>query len=152
MNARALAAIEEAVGFLLQHKAGRLALSKGICRHLLVKRDEEQYVLGVVLEPESLDTQGDVVSADEIRKAAHRFLELYGVRGLMHEKDIGERAVIVESFIAPEPLAFGGETVRKGAWLMGWIVVDRNLWAAVKRGEFTGFSIGGSALRVSERQ
>lgn len=139
--------------FLLQHKAARLALSKGICRQLLVKREEEQYVLGVVLEPESLDTQGDVVSAAEIRKAAHQFLELYGVRGLMHERDIGERAVIVESFIAPESLTFeGGETVRKGAWLMGWIVVDRNLWAAVKRGEFTGFSIGGSALRVSERQ
>jgi len=32
---------------------------------------------------------------------------------------------------------------------MGWEVVDNKLWAQIKSGEYTGFSIGGSAVRTA---
>ena len=46
-----------------------------------VDPNDERYVLGVVLEPEVVDAQGDIYSADEIRQAAHRFMEEFGGAG-----------------------------------------------------------------------
>ena len=37
--------------------------------------NDERFVLGIVLEPEVVDAQGDIYSAEEIRAAAHRFME-----------------------------------------------------------------------------
>ena len=36
-------------------------------------------VLGIVLEPEVVDAQGDIYTAEEIRAAAHRFMEDFGL-------------------------------------------------------------------------
>lgn len=43
---------------------------------------DERYVLGIVLEPEVVDAQGDIYSAEEIRQAAHKFMEEFGGLGL----------------------------------------------------------------------
>lgn len=117
----------------------------------IIKREhdgEQRFVLGVVMEPEVEDSQGDVTSADEIRQAAHSFMAKYRTRGLMHRQNLGERVSIVESYIAPMDLAFDGVKVRKGTWLMAWKVEDNEIWEGVKSGKYTGFSIGGSARRV----
>lgn len=110
--------------------------------------DDERFVLGVVLEPDVFDSQADTVSKGEIRQAAHKFLEEFGTRGLMHRANLGERVQIVESYIAPQDLTVEGVKIRKGTWLMGWHIADDQVWRAVKSGELTGFSIGGSARRV----
>ena len=47
-------------------------------------KQDERFVLGIVLEPEVVDAQGDVYSVEEIRGAAHRFMEEFGGLGLMH--------------------------------------------------------------------
>ncbi|MCA9610234.1 MAG: DNA adenine methylase, partial [Myxococcales bacterium] len=57
---------------------------------------DERYVLGVVLEPETVDAQGDVYSADEVRKAAHRFMEEYQGLGLQHELRVNDQVKILE--------------------------------------------------------
>jgi len=112
----------------------------------LLKADQEkQYVLGVVLEPDTVDTQGDIVSADEIERAAHQFMVESRVVG----KDHRERAdaEVVDSFVTPVDFAINGEQIKRGSWLLGVHIKDPELWKAVKEGKYTSFSIGGVAVR-----
>jgi len=125
----------------------------------LVKTDEERFVLGIVLEPNDgdngapldPDTQSDIYSADDIRDAAHKFMEEFRNTGVMHRELANDRIKILESYIAPQDLKLGGSKIRKGTWLLAVRVVDDTLWSKVKTGELTGFSIGGSALRAPDK-
>ena len=111
---------------------------------------EERFVLGIVLEPEVVDAQGDIYSADEVRQAAHRFMAEYGGLGLQHQLRVNDQVKILESYIAPSDLKLGETDVRKGTWLMAVRVLSDELWQRVRAGELTGFSIGGSARRSPE--
>lgn len=112
------------------------------------KTAEERYVLGVVLAPETTDSQGDIYSADEVRKAAHDFMENAGALGKQHREIVTGKLKILESYLAPADFTVDDETISKGTWLMGIRVIDDDLWDGVKKGEFTGFSIGGQAYRT----
>jgi site-specific DNA-adenine methylase len=113
----------------------------------LLKTDEERYVLGVVLEPETVDAQHDVYSAAEVRDAAHRFLEQFRNVGLMHQGYVNDKVKILESYLAPTSFELDGAQVKKGTWLLAVHVLDDELWSLIKAGELTGLSIGGSARR-----
>ncbi len=117
----------------------------------ILKTDEERYVLGIVLEPETEDSQNDIYSADEVRKAAHDFMANFQNIGLMHRTIINGKAQILESYLAPATFKIDGQSVKKGTWLFGVRVSDDDLWAEVKDGGLTGFSIGGSAVRTPEK-
>jgi len=112
--------------------------------------DEERFVLGVVLEPEVVDAQGDIYSADEVRQAAHRFMEEFGGLGLQHQMRVNGQVKVLESYLAPADLTLGDVAVKKGTWLLAVHVLADELWKRVKDGELTGFSIGGSARRTRE--
>jgi DNA adenine methylase len=113
---------------------------------------EERYVLGVVLEPQDpdhlRDSQGDVYTAETIRQTAYLFMEEYRNIGLQHSGLINDQVKILESWIQREDTTIGGQTVKAGTWLMAVRVLDDELWAAVKDGRITGFSIGGTAIRT----
>jgi len=112
----------------------------------ILKADEEQrLVYGVVLEPDTVDSQGDTISADEIEKAAHRFLVKSRVVGDRHSKKA--KAEVVESYIAPIDFEWGGQKVKKGSWVLGVHISDDRLWNAVKKGEYQSFSVGGFGVR-----
>ncbi|MGE0327859.1 MAG: XkdF-like putative serine protease domain-containing protein [Polyangiaceae bacterium] len=111
---------------------------------------DERYVLGIVLEPEVVDAQGDIYSPEEIRVAAHRFMEEFGGLGLMHRMRVNDQVKVLESYLAPEDFELGPSTVKKGTWMLAVRVLSDELWERVKGGELTGFSIGGSARRVPE--
>ena len=114
------------------------------------KADEDRrLVLGVVLEPNSVDTQGDTIAPEEIERAAHLWLARFQDRGFMHRQIVNSKLEIYESYLAPADLTIGGQRVKKGSWLLMYHVVDDVLWAAVKRGDLTGFSMGGFARRVA---
>ena len=113
---------------------------------------EERFIMGVVLEPEVEDSQGDIYDVAEVRAAAHKFMEDARRIGLMHKQMLGQGAAILENFLAPVNFKIGGQKVKKGTWLMGIRVIDDKVWSAVKSGELTGLSIGGSALRVPEKR
>ncbi|WP_438359179.1 XkdF-like putative serine protease domain-containing protein [Corallococcus exiguus] len=112
--------------------------------------NDERFVLGIVLEPEVVDAQGDIYSADEIRAAAHRFMEDFGGLGLMHRLRVNGQVKVLESYLAPTDFTVGELAVRKGTWLLAVRVLSDELWERVKSGDLTGFSIGGSARRVPE--
>jgi hypothetical protein len=110
--------------------------------------DDKRIVLGIALEPDEVDTQGDTESADEIEIAAHRWLAQFQDRGFMHKQIVNSKIEIYESYIAPVDLTIGKQEVKKGSWLLMYHIIDDTLWTAVKNGEITGFSIGGFARRV----
>jgi DNA adenine methylase len=124
---------------------------------------EERYVLGVVMEPESEDTQGDVSSDADIKKAQQGFMEAYadgygdktaqrGHMGKMHKSVVDGKVVILESWIQREDTIIEEEAVKKGTWLQAVRVKDDDMWEAVKKGDLTGFSIGGVATRIKEKR
>jgi hypothetical protein len=115
----------------------------------LLKTGEERFVLGVVLEPETVDAQKDIYSAAEVREAAHRFMEEYQNVGLMHRQLVNGKVKILESYVAPVDLEIGGGHVKKGTWVLAVRVEDDELWGQAKEGSLAGFSIGGSAQRTA---
>ena len=114
----------------------------------LLKTAEERYVLGIVLEPETVDAQKDIYAAAEIREAAHTFMEQYQNVGFMHQSSLNGRVKILESYLAPTSFEISGVHVHKGTWLLALRVLDDQLWEQIKTGELTGLSMGGSAARL----
>ena len=116
----------------------------------IVKADEEgdeRLVMGIVLEPETVDLQKDIYDADVIKAAAHDFLREYNagtVVGFMH-KDMNRALEVVESWIAPADMTIASTKIKKGTWLMTVHVSEEAIWKSVKEGKIAGFSIGGLA-------
>jgi hypothetical protein len=123
---------------------------KTIGMQLVVKAGDEQIVYGIVLEPDTVDAQADVYSADAVRDAAHKYMADFQNTGLMHQRKINEKAQVIESFLAPCNFDLGGQKVKVGTWCMAMRVLDKAIWDEVKTGKYTGFSIGGSAQRTPE--
>lgn len=113
--------------------------------------DEEKHLLtGVVLQPDIEDSQGDIISEEEIAEAAHNFMNDYrkeqAAMGTMHNK-VNPAIHVVESFVAPDDLTINNTQVKRGSWLITCKIRDANVWKKVKSGEFQGFSIGGKGQR-----
>jgi hypothetical protein len=115
------------------------------------KAADQQVVFGVVLEPGSVDAHGDTISAEVIAKAAHEWLAKFQIRGLMHRSNVNAKVQIFESYLAPVDLKIGGQRVKKGTWLLMYKILDKKLWAKIRKGELTGFSMGGFGRRIKLR-
>ncbi|MBN1629685.1 MAG: hypothetical protein JW990_07975 [Thermoleophilia bacterium] len=117
----------------------------------IAKADTPQRVsYGVVLEPDTEDLQGDVMSAEDIEKAAYNWMERSQTAGRMHSETV-DGAKVVESYIAPADIPVetpdGPETIRKGSWVMG-VRWPENIWKRIVAGEYTGYSVGGTGVRL----
>ena len=108
--------------------------------------DEKHLIYGVVLEPGSVDAQNDTISAEEIERVAHVYLQNSRIVGNGHRSKA--KADVVESFIAPINYEFGDQKITKGTWVMVVKVNDDKLWEGVKEKLYTGFSIGGFSKRI----
>ena len=103
--------------------------------------DEDlQIVYGIALEPDETDAHGDTITQAEIEKAAHGYALTPMVVGEGHIKKA--KATPVETYIAPVDFELGGQSVKKGSWVMAIKVHSKKLWKGVKDGSFTGLSIG----------
>ena len=116
----------------------------------IVKTDaEHHFVTGIVYEPMTEDAHGNFMTEEEITKAAYWFAKNGDGVDLQHSFETLEKAAVVESWIAKADFDCGGETVKKGTWLMTVEVTDE-VWDAVQKGEITGFSMGGVGLYATE--
>lgn len=107
--------------------------------------DEQQVVKGIVIEPEVEDTDGNWTTREEIEKAAHKFLK-DGNMTVGHEHFLQmPDSYVVESHITEKDQEINGQEVKEGSWVVGIKVEDPELWKAVKKGRYGGFSIGGDA-------
>jgi len=124
-----------------------------LCGVTIKKGQELHQVLGVVLEPETVDattteiTEGDIYSAEEIQKACWDFNTNFQKDGndFMHNGKNDPHVIILESYVTPAVMKINGGEINEGTWLMRSLVLNKSKWEAIKGGEITGYSIGGIA-------
>lgn len=104
---------------------------------------ELRQAMYVVLEPGVVDLQGDTYDATEVSKAAHNFWTFCQKAYVDHAVET-ESAKIVENYVSPVDMSIDGKMVKKGSWLQVW-QFDETLWQEVKKGKYTGVSIGAYA-------
>lgn len=68
--------------------------------------------------------------------------------GDMHESVSDEYGDIVECYCAPCDMNIEDEVIKKGTWLLG-VVWSDPMWEKVVKGDRTGYSMGGSGIRIS---
>lgn len=119
----------------------------------LLKAADWSTVYCVVAEPGAHEDSGmggpDVedrwADSEEIRKAAHRFMANGGLINKLHE-DLEPFGQLVENAVALADFEVNGETIRKGSWYIA-VTPSADGKAAIEKGEFTGVSIEGTAIR-----
>ena len=118
----------------------------------IIKIDSaKHFVLAPVLVPETVDLQDEIVSSEEIEKAAHGYLVHSRRTDLMHRIDIDESvAALVESYIVRTDTEINNTRVIKGTWLAGLEIRDPKLWSMIEAKTFTGLSIFGAARAEAE--
>ena len=104
----------------------------------VLKAMDPHQVLGVVLEPDTVDAQKDRIAPEVIERAAWDYNVRARRLGLMHREEAGGRLELLESYIAPAEFTVEGQTVRKGTWLMRIRVKDEAVWEKLR----TGASLG----------
>lgn len=120
--------------------------------------DEQQIVWGEVYVPwtgegappkADRDTHGNWARPEEIQKMAYEFMRKQRINKI--DKNHDEKVTgdyIVESFIARE----GDPDFTPGAWVVGTKIVKAATWTQIKKGEITGYSIGGTALIIPDAE
>lgn len=111
----------------------------------IVRKNEAQRIAyAPVLVPGEADSDGEILTKDEIERVAHEWMASYRNTDVHHS--MNNVAVPVESYITPQPMmvtAYGKSyTVPEGTWIMG-AKFHPEPWEAIMKGELTGFSIMG---------
>lgn len=115
----------------------------------IVKVDpENHYVTGVVYEPDTEDTQGDHMSAEEIQKAAYWYAKHRGDVDIQHSFESFDGACEVESWVTKNDETIGDQQIKKGTWMATVEVSDPEIFEKIQKGEITGFSMGGKGTYV----
>ena len=96
--------------------------------------DKQQIVYGVVIEP-------GTIKEDDIENTAHKFLKDYITINNGNKKI---NTGIVESYIAPVDFVWNDQQIKKGSWIIGARILDKNIWRSIKNGDYAGFSITGN--------
>lgn len=102
-----------------------------------------------------IDLQGDRISAEEMEKAGYEYVMKSRKGGDMHLRDNWspiQKSEMIESFIVTDEKreAMGLPDDVPTGWWVGFQVRDPDVWAKVKSGERTGFSIHGHGRRSPE--
>lgn len=132
---------------------------------------DEQFILGVVLKTEVTDLQKEIYGRQPVRETAHNYLAFFRNTDLQHKIFINDAVELVESYLAPVDfwiardgttyennpatgLAHGApdgialKKVLRDWWLVAHRIKDPELWAEIKAGKFTGYSINGLSRKV----
>lgn len=115
----------------------------------------ERIVTGVVADPETVDSYGNIMDAETIRRAALEFMEYFQNMGVNHEKGpdgkpvtLNDQIRILESWVTREESIINGRRVPAGAWVLTVRVVSDEIWEGVLNGEFIGFSLEALCQRI----
>ena len=113
----------------------------------IIKVDKAKRLAGgIVYEPDTEDTQGDLTSKEEIEKALTSFMKRYATdtkRIKINHKGKRYFFPIIESFIPDTDIVKGGETIPAGAWWLMIHISNDKIWDMVENRELEGFSMGG---------
>ncbi len=125
--------------------SGIVAYARVVPR-VVIKSDDDHFVLAEIYSPLHIDTDGEAMTAEEIRKMAYRFLSEGRTKkiDLQHNRQ-ESGCVMVESFIARDNDPDG---FIKDSWVGGLIIPAGEIWDKVKKGELNGFSFFGEVRKV----
>ncbi|MCL2388114.1 MAG: XkdF-like putative serine protease domain-containing protein [Defluviitaleaceae bacterium] len=102
-------------------------------------------VTGEVIE----DFQNDIIEIDVLEKAAYEYTLNFGTAGEMHERGGVGRLVESVVFTQENAAAMGiPEGCLPEGWWVGYYIDDDEVWKKIKSGEYSMFSIEGTAQRV----
>ena len=132
------------------------SIRKSLNRVDIAKKDEEkQYVFGwakIAVDENGnqlVDRQNDLIDPEELEQTAYTYVEFYREAGEMHER--GGAGVLIESIIFTKEkmktLGIEEGTLPEG-WWVGFHITDDEVWAKIKDGTYTMFSIEGKAKRI----
>ena len=117
--------------------------------------EEKQYVFGwakIAVDENGkqlVDRQNDLIDPEELEQTAYTYVEFYREAGEMHER--GGAGVLIESIIITKEkmktLGIEEGTLPEG-WWVGFHITDDEVWAKIKDGTYTMFSIEGKAKRI----
>lgn len=103
----------------------------------------EVYVPYDPSDPDTVDTHRHAALAEDIEKAAYRFMEEMNLKNIDQQHNfVSGYGYVVESYIAKE----GDPNFKPGSWIIGVKVTDDEVWTKIEKGEITGFSLAGSAV------
>lgn len=123
---------------------------------------ESRIVYGVVYKaatldaagkPAEVDTQGNWATAEEVKKACHRFNRRMATapKDAGVDKQHNEKpgyGTVLESYIAKT--AIPDINAAPGDWVAAIEVTDDATWKEIQKGEIEGFSIGGTATIIED--
>lgn len=102
-----------------------------------------------VMEPDTIDAQGDTYTTEEVKKAAYHFAKqgLVGRNDVNHNNQPVPEFVIAESYILKAEDAAHFPNTKVGSWVAVLKCEDLSspLWQKVQKGQFNGVSIAGMA-------
>lgn len=127
-------------------------ITKTSSKKRIIKTDDTfNTIMFVALVPDAEDSNGDIISEEEITSTAHEFminLQDKSVDVDHDEDDVVEDAVFVESYITPIDIELeNGETIPKWSWVV-WIKFEDDIYEKFVDGDFVWISIGGEGYRV----
>lgn len=108
--------------------------------------EDQQIVYGEVYAPNTIDTYGDAMTAEDVKLMAERFMEKVDKEKRIdtNHNNISNGSYPIESFIAEKDDPYYTE----GAWVLGVKVDDPKLWEEVKSGKYAGYSFEGVVKMV----
>lgn len=147
--------LECVVSAIMQTTMAHAYAKKSALGGSILKLDDEQRIVWgwVYVSTEKgrllVDSQGDSIEPQEMEKMANDFMTSVRTGKAMHQGD--QIGTFIHSFPMTKELAaaFGIQCDREG-WIAALKVADDKVWDAVKRGDFSGFSIGGSVAEIEE--
>lgn len=93
-------------------------------------------------DPETVDTHGHACLAEDIEKAAYKFMEDMNLKNIDQQHNFTPGyGFVVESYLAKS----GDPMFKEGTWVMGVKITNDEVWGKIEKGEITGFSLAGSA-------
>lgn len=100
--------------------------------------EDKRIVYGLVYEPNTIDSHGDIMTVEEIEKMAHRFMQIDKLDKTIDVNHDGVpiSATPIESYIAKA----GDPHYQEGAWVLGVKIYDEQIWRDIKTGRLNGFS------------
>lgn len=107
----------------------------------------KQVVYGAVLYPNALAKRKYIISEDDIKEAAYRFMQLDLSKAIdTNHNRVSNGSRVVESYIVKTD----DDLYPKGTWVLGVKITDPVVWKKILKGDLTGFSVEFSALAQIE--
>lgn len=104
-------------------------------------------IYGIASKADFMDSEGDIIEIDELRKAAHDYISKSRNGNVDHKQgNVGE---VVESLILDNDMvnAIKSNKIEEGSWIIGWKPYDPEIAKKASMGEYVGFSIEGTGRR-----